>query len=131
MTAFIEEASRLVRLAERDFRAFMVLGAHPDVDLAITCFHAQQAVEKALKAALTVSRLTFPRTHNLEELASLIADAGGSLPLPPREFRLLNPFAVQFRYDDQAIALLTRDEAQRIASLTLAWATAVVAQAPR
>ncbi|MQM31684.1 MAG: hypothetical protein CRU78_14645 [Candidatus Accumulibacter phosphatis] len=40
--------------------------AHPDASLAATCFHAQQSVEKALKAVLTARGATFPRTHNLE-----------------------------------------------------------------
>jgi len=33
-----------------------------------TCFHAQQAAEKALKALLLVRRGTYPRTHSLEDL---------------------------------------------------------------
>ena len=53
MTAFIEEAQRFLRLAERDFRAFEILGAHAEIDLAVAGFHAQQAVEKSLKAVLT------------------------------------------------------------------------------
>ena len=127
MTVFIEEAQRLLRLAARDHQAFAIL-AQAQADLAITCFHAQQAVEKSLKAVLTARQINFPRTHNLEELANLVADNGGALPLPPREFRRLNPFAVQFRYDDQAIALLTVQEAGQIAGVTLDWASTAVGQ---
>ena len=127
MTVFIEEAARLLRLAARDHQAFTIL-AQAQADLAITCFHAQQTVEKALKAVLTARQINFPRTHNLEELANLVLDHGGTLPLPPREFRRLNPFAVQFRYDDQMIALLTMEEAGRIASLAFEWATTSVGQ---
>lgn len=108
MTAFVDEAMRLLRLAARDYRAFTILSAHADVDLAIACFHAQQAVEKALKAVMTSGRIAYPRTHNLEELANLIADQGIALPLTPREFRRLNPFAVQFRYDDQVTLRCSR-----------------------
>ena len=126
MTAFIEEAQRLLRLAGRDLRAFEILGAHPDVDLAVAGFHAQQSVEKSLKAVLTARQIAYPRTHNLEELAHLIADAGHRLPLQPREFRRLNPFAVQLRYDDQALALLSREEAGELARQSLEWATGLV-----
>ncbi len=125
MTAFIDEAHRLLRLAARDHQAFAIL-AQANADMAITCFHAQQAVEKSLKAVLTMRQVSFPRTHNLEELANLVADQGDALPLPPREFRRLNPFAVQFRYDDQVIALLTVEEAGQIAALAFDWATALV-----
>ena len=52
MTPFIDEAQRLLRLAERDYETFSILRAHPHAKLAPTCFHAQQAVEKAMKAAL-------------------------------------------------------------------------------
>ena len=75
---------------------------------------------------LAARQINFPRTHNLEELANLVADQGGALPLPPREFRRLNPFAVQFRYDDQVIALLTIEEAGQIAGLALGWANEAV-----
>jgi HEPN domain-containing protein len=52
-------------------------------------FHAQQSVEKALKAVLTARRATFPRTHNLEELGLLVAESGIGLPAPTTEFRRL------------------------------------------
>jgi HEPN domain-containing protein len=36
------------------------------------CFHAQQCVEKYLKAALVLEGIDFPKTHDLETLLSLI-----------------------------------------------------------
>ena len=65
--------------------------------MAPTCFRAQQAVEKALKAVLTIKHIDFRRTHDLEELVNLLADIGIASPFTPREFRRLNPFAVEFR----------------------------------
>ncbi len=127
MTPFIEEAKRLLRVAGRDYQAFTILPNHPEAELAPTCFHAQQAVEKALKAVLTIKHIDFRRTHDLEELANLIAE-GTALPFTPREFRRLNPFAVEFRYDDESIALITRDEADQLTQRTLAWAAAIVSQ---
>jgi len=41
-----------------------------------TCFHAQQAVEKALKALLLARQGPYPRTHSLEDL--LAFDTSGS-----------------------------------------------------
>ena len=42
-----------------------------------TCFHAHQAVEKALKAFLLFRTGTYPRTHSLEDL--LAFDTSGEL----------------------------------------------------
>ena len=65
----IEEALRALRLADRDIEAFEILKEEPEAPLAIVLFHAQQAVEKSLKAALVSRQIEFGRTHNLTELA--------------------------------------------------------------
>ncbi|MFH0342052.1 MAG: HEPN domain-containing protein [Chromatiales bacterium] len=85
MTPFTDEAKRLLRIAGRDYQAFTILRNHPEAELAPTCFHAQQAVEKALKAVLTIKHIDFRRTHDLEELANLLADVGIALPFALRE----------------------------------------------
>jgi HEPN domain-containing protein len=36
------------------------------------CFHAQQAVEKALKGLLVTRRVDFPKLHSLERLADCL-----------------------------------------------------------
>jgi len=128
MTPYIEEAQRLLRLAERDYQTFSILRDHPDAKLAPTCFHAQQAVEKALKAALTAKQVYFRYTHDLEELFKLLVDAALSPPRGIDDLRRLSPFAVELRYDDQLIALLTREEADLIATETLRWAQKLVAE---
>jgi HEPN domain-containing protein len=127
MTPYIEEAHRLLRLAERDLQTFSILAAHPDASLSAMCFHAQQSAEKSLKAVLTIHQVDFPRTHNLQELAGMVLDLHVEPPFTPTELRRLNPYAVEYRYDDQLIALLTKEEADHIATGTLAWAAAMVA----
>lgn len=126
MTPCIEEAKRLLRLADRDYRTFLILCAHPEAELAPTCFHAQQAVEKALKAILTIKAVDFRRTHDLEELANLLADIDMVTPYTPREFRRLNPFAVELRYNDGGIMLISREDVDRLTCRTLSWAAAIV-----
>ena len=58
--------------ADRDISAFDVLKddsrAHPET----ICFHAQQAVEKILKAALLFQGVDLTRTHDLAALAMAI-----------------------------------------------------------
>lgn len=63
-------------------------------------FHAQQAVEKLLKALLSQLGLKYPLTHDLERLVVQLAVAGEVLPGTPLTLKELSGFAVQFRYDD-------------------------------
>jgi len=44
-------------------------------------FHAQQAVEKCLKAVLILHEIEFRKTHNLDELVDLLKEH--TLPQPP------------------------------------------------
>ena len=57
----------------------------------IACFHAQQAIEKSLKAVLFAIEIEFGRTHDLIKLAQLARSKGVSLPIPDGELRKLNP----------------------------------------
>ena len=117
-----EEAAMLYRIASQDRRAFLNLNADAGMDLRIVCFHAQQAVEKLLKAALVKRGLVFSRTHNLSHLAEMLKQAEVPLPLPVEVLARLNPYAVIFRYDDLDIPLIGRDEVQHIVGTVFAWA---------
>ena len=52
--------------------ATVVLEKGPDMDAWACCFHAQQAAEKALKAALVARWTEPPYTHDLGALVALI-----------------------------------------------------------
>ena len=124
MTPQHEEAARLLRLARRDQAALRALLVAPDVAVAVAFFHAQQAAEKALKAAMCLYALEYRRTHDLEELAGQLADAGHPPSVAEAELRLLTPYAVEYRYDDEAAELLTAAQAQAIVAEVLAWSEA-------
>lgn len=126
MTPWLDEAQHLLRLAERDHATFRILFESGRAPLAPTCFHAQQAIEKALKAVLTLHRCDYPRTHDLAELASLVADRGVALPIAPRELLRLNPFGVEGRYDEQLSTSVTPEEADGLAAAVLHWARTLV-----
>ncbi|MCX5673025.1 MAG: HEPN domain-containing protein [Planctomycetota bacterium] len=49
-------------------------------------FHAQQAVEKAIKAVLSAGHVEYPKTHDIQRLLGLASSAG--LPLPPQAAQL-------------------------------------------
>lgn len=126
MTPALEEALRLLRIAQGDRDAFLVLKDSPHIRLPVACFHAQQAVEKALKAVLTVKGIPFRRTHELSELAQWVSDCGISPPVSQDQLDALNPYAVVFRYDDTEIETLSRDEALDIVNGVLEWAECIV-----
>jgi hypothetical protein len=63
-------------------------------------FHAQQAVEKLIKALLSQLGIAYDYTHNIEKLAQQLDDAGERLPAVPVAMNELNKFAVVYRYDN-------------------------------
>jgi HEPN domain-containing protein len=62
-------------------------------------FHAQQSCEKFFKALIAAADSTYPLTHSLERLAEALEESSETLPKMPYDVLLLEPFAVQFRYD--------------------------------
>ena len=100
MTPGHEEAVRALRLADRDIVAFKALKNAPEVSLVSTCFFAQQAIEKCLKAVLFERGIRFTPIHDLARLTMTLQEQGVVVPCSADELRKLNPFAVTFRYDD-------------------------------
>ena len=99
------EAQALLRAAGRDWKTVELLLQHHDAPVSSVGFHAQQYLEKAIKAVLVSNAVIFRRTHDLEELADLLERQGIDLPLPKDQLRQLNPFAVIVRYQDIEITL--------------------------
>jgi HEPN domain-containing protein len=61
------------------------------------CFHAQQCVEKYLKAVLVLKQIPFPKTHDIEQIAALLPSV--FLPaLSEAEMDLLTDYAAPARY---------------------------------
>ena len=94
----VEHAREMVILAQRDLKALQgMLDADTFAD-EIFGFHAQQAVEKALKAWLTIVGVEYPRTHDLEELLELLEEHAEPILEAFYDLVDLTDFAVQFRY---------------------------------
>lgn len=90
------EALRWLAYAEEDLRAAEILqqeGASPRQ----TCFLAQQAAEKALKAVLVRLGIEFPKTHDLIALHSLLPEPVEEMP-SDEELAELTQWASQVRY---------------------------------
>ncbi|HMP73331.1 MAG TPA: HEPN domain-containing protein [Kiritimatiellia bacterium] len=78
--------------ANREWRA----RKRPNYDSA--CFHAQQCVEKYLKAALVHRAIHFPKVHDLETLLDLCLAPYPLWEAMRQDLQLLTQYAVQFRY---------------------------------
>jgi len=128
MRPHLDEAALMLRLADRDIAALAVLSDSEEVHLSIICFHAQQAIEKCLKAALFCHRIEFRRTHDLQLLANLLAEHGYRTPLSADQLATLQPCAVLLRYDDAEVevANVSRPELGQMVSVLRAWAEGVL-----
>ncbi len=87
-----------VENAEEDYVGMQLLqqGQHPLYN--IVCFHAQQCVEKYLKAWLQEANIPVPRTHDLKELLALIVPSLPVWQVWEPDFSLLSSHAVMTRY---------------------------------
>jgi len=100
------EAQALLRVAEQDWKTVELLAQHTDAPVSSLCFHAQQYLEKVMKAVLVSNAVIFRRTHDLEVLAALLAEKEITLPLSIDQLKQLNPFAVTLRYGEVDFPLL-------------------------
>jgi HEPN domain-containing protein len=95
-----ERAALLSRKAEEDALAVREFAANPDVGDGIIGFHAQQAVEKWLKAVIASRGETYEHTHDLDRLVEVVTAEGRVLPLEVDELIALTEYAVPLRYED-------------------------------
>ena len=132
MTKSLEHALLLLEKADEDLFTIQELISAPRSPQAVIGFHAQQAVEKSLKAVLTSRAIRFPWTHDLGVLIDLLTDHG--IPHPPDADALpgLTPFAAEFRYgrlphEEVAVEPLDRNLVLDWAKRTRQWAQQLVA----
>lgn len=107
----IEVAESLARLAGIDLATAEKLAPDPEMDDRPVGFHAQQAVEKALKVALVLEGVDFPKTHDLEYLIMLAGKHSIAIEPALEAASWLTPWAAEFRYDDAPIETLDRKRA--------------------
>jgi HEPN domain-containing protein len=91
------EAEGWLAFAAGDLRAARLLLSDATVPSRIACFHAQQAVEKALKAVLIAESIVFRKTHDITVLVGLTPSTLAT-ELAYIDVLLLQPWAVDGRY---------------------------------
>lgn len=87
------------------------------------CFHAQQAVEKSIKAVLVQLGIAFPKVHSIERLIDLLpASVARTSELIASA--QMTAFATTFRYPgvQEPVSDEQHVEALRLAEAVVAWA---------
>ena len=92
------ECLEWVKRGEWDWRSAHLLAEAKSPVLETACFHAQQAVEKILKAFLVSRGKAVPRTHNLVALLDGAVELEPSIADLQEACSLLTPYAVDLRY---------------------------------
>jgi HEPN domain-containing protein len=105
------ETKEWVAKAEGDFHdALRGIRARKNPNFDGVCFHAEQCIEKYLKARLVEAGIVFPKTHDLSKILDLAS------PLEPlwetwrSDLDLLTSFAVEYRYPGESA---TKGDARR------------------
>ena len=121
-------ARRLLGAAKDDeLAARSVLRVEGIAD-AIVGLHAQQAIEKAIKAVLAVKETEFPFTHDLKRLKEFADKSGIELPTTLDGIEALTPFAFGERYGSEVPLGLDRDQALKWATEAIAWARTLIVE---
>ena len=101
---WVRKAVADLQTAKRESR----VRRNPNFDA--VCFHAQQAVEKMLKARLSSMKRDIPRTHDLTQLLDALLDAEPLWEVWKPALDELVSYAVEFRYPGE---MATRDMAKQ------------------
>ena len=94
-----ELVSMSIRKAQDDIVLLDKIVDDENISSEIVGFHAQQAIEKLLKALLISKIIPFRRTHDLGELTDLFSEHAIEVPDELYDLDDLTPFAVEYRYD--------------------------------
>jgi HEPN domain-containing protein len=108
-------AKVLARKAEGDAKVARKLAPDSEIDDEAVGFHAQQAIEKWLKAVMALQGLEEARIHDLGRLLEILGKAGVDLPPGADWLDDLSIYAVPLRYAD----LLDAEPLHREATISL------------
>lgn len=97
------------------------VSADTDVADAIIGFHAQQAAEKLIKAALVARGVAFIKSHALSYLVGLVEEHHIDSPPELSEADVLSPWAVEFRYEGEEPPAFDRPAALALVEKLRTW----------
>jgi HEPN domain-containing protein len=118
-----ENAERYLQKATEDENLLKAVLNITEVSDEIFGFHAQQAIEKILKAVLTICDIRVGKVHDLRRLIDDCANAGQTIPSTLTKIELLTPYGVVGRYEDVPFKHpFTRGELQELIRQLRSWA---------
>jgi HEPN domain-containing protein len=126
-----DHALLLLSKAQADKLVLIKLADDAEVTDDMIGFHAQQAVEKLIKAVLANRDIEYPRTHDIDRLVDLLE--AHNVPLPPQARRLdeLTPWATQLRYEELLdLEELDRAHTIQLVEAVVGWAEATIEPSP-
>ncbi len=103
-----------VEKAESDYKIALLIQREQNPLYDGICFHAQQCIEKYLKAWLQEANLPTPRIHNLTELLALIVPSVPMWRTWAPDFSALSEHAVAIRYPGNSATADTASHAMHI-----------------
>lgn len=112
MNAVVEEWKNKAEGDYHTAKRELDVTSHPNYDA--VCFHAQQCVEKLLKAVLIQRGVTPPKAHDLVHLYHLLTASGITLAWTLDDLRFLTQAAVDFRYPGEEATFEQAQEAVAI-----------------
>ena len=114
----------LIDKAAGDEKILLRLIDDDDIPVEGLGFHAQQAVEKMLKAVLAHHGIGYERTHNLAYLLKLLEGAGIDKPAGADGLPNLSPWAAELRYGRSPDVIPDRGQMRTLVEQTRIWADA-------
>lgn len=93
-----QKAGEWFKKGDSDLRSAEILikEEHPPTDTA--CFHCQQAVEKYFKGYLTLQKIDFLKSHDLDYLLKLCKDFDSKFADYEEAVLILNKYGIEPRY---------------------------------
>jgi len=121
-----ESVAEWMRLTRGDL-ALARSSAGPDVPAELLCFHAQQAVEKAIKGVLVFRGVKPPKIHDIGQLLALLPPEVARIP-ELEAARALTYYATISRYPWRGapVSEVQYREAVRLAEAVVKWAADIV-----
>jgi Uncharacterized conserved protein related to C-terminal domain of eukaryotic chaperone, SACSIN len=126
MAGELDWAEQLLRRADDDEAAAKALLPVTSVTDTIVGQHAQQGVEKAIKATLVARGIEFPFIHDIAGLMVLCKNAHIEIPDELRDADQLTPYAGALRYGEDNPELVDRKTALSWVTAAVAWARSLV-----
>jgi HEPN domain-containing protein len=125
-----DHARQLLEMANKDHSALSHMLDSVGFSDEVFGFHAQQTIEKALKAWIAARGLVYPKSHDVSALVKILRDDGQDLSKFP-QLEDYTVFAVQYRYEAyDSEDNIDRDEAIEITRTFLAYVQGILDSAP-